>query len=152
MAFKHNTNITADAGTGYTILVGWNYETTGGTWGITQDSGSLMGASFTNSAAAANGDYFTTKCYLAAGTYTLDAFGYKANSYGITDFQIDGVEVASFDWYFNGALTKNVQKTQTSITVSTGGLKTIKCLVDGKNGASGGYTVHILCFIFKRTA
>ena len=70
----------------------------------------------------------------------------KAAASGIVDIYIDNTEVASFDQY-NSVNVYNSIFTQTGITVSGAGLKTVKLRIDGKNVLS---TDHRTTFSFIR--
>ncbi len=97
----------------------------------------------------ADGDEIHYAAYLAKGTYTVGLFCLTASANPILDIYIDGDEVASFDLYTAGP-APNSWFTQTSISVSVSGLKTIKLKVDGKNGSSSGHNVYLSYFVFWR--
>jgi hypothetical protein len=90
----------------------------------------------------ANGDTFTHVIYLAAGSYTLNALGITKSTYGKLDWYIDNVlAVSGQDWYSAGDVY-NVVKTA-AVTVVGSGQHTLKGVVNGHNGASGGYYISL---------
>ncbi|KKN60076.1 hypothetical protein LCGC14_0535450 [marine sediment metagenome] len=135
---------------GHITILLHNYDSIGqGTWVYAQDSPTMFNGIFYPSSAA-NLDNITYKAFLAVGTYTIRLVCSTNTANGIIDFDIDAVEVASFDTYA-GSLIKNVIFTQTGIVVATGGLKSIKMRADGKNGSSSGFTINPIILGLWRT-
>lgn len=136
-------------GEGHLNILPWNYDSVGaGTWSIIVDAGQAF--NFRYGHGNFDLDNLSYKVYLAKGTYTLRVMSCLTLSAGITDFDIDGVEVASWDWY--GATTYNYVNSQTGIVIATSGLKTLKMRLDGKNGSSEAYGTNISLISLWRTA
>ena len=93
----------------------------------------------------------TYKVYLAEGTYTLRLYARKSATAGIVDIYFDAAEVASFDQY-DAVLTLNQIFTQTGITVASGGMVDMQCIVDGKHGSSSGHISFYTAIALWRTA
>lgn len=140
----------AEAGEGHIVLFPWFYDSIGqGTWGYVFAADYVYQAMFQNSTHA-DGDNFSLKAYLAAGTYTLKVTVERNTNRGILDVDVDGVEVASFDMY--GALDTNHIFTETGIVIARSGVKTIKFRIDGKNALSSTYFLGMKAAVFYRTA
>ena len=138
----------AEPGEGHIVIHPPNTSAIGqGTWVFAADASCYYGWKWYNTSNA-NGDNFSYKVYLAAGTYTLQIFFERATNGGIVDFYIDADEVGSVDMYGAGAY--NVAGTVTSISVATSGLKTLKLQVDGKSGSD--YYIRIIDLVLWRTA
>lgn len=131
------------------FLSPWFYDSVGqGTWIIgAYDALNIRGSWLANSSNA-NGDNVSYKAYMAAGTYTLKVVAVTSPEQGIVDYKIDGVEVASFDWYSAGTI-RNVIKTQ-GFVIAEAGVKTIQVIINGKNGSSIGYYHGPYEFVFYR--
>ncbi len=95
-------------------------------------------------------DNISYKVCLSVGTYTLVFMNLNGSDACITDIDIDGEEVASFDCYATSGV--NVFPKQTGIVVTTAGIKTLKVRVDGKNPSSSNYYCRILYLALWRTA
>lgn len=121
-----------------------------GTWIIITSPDQWRYGSMYNSSHT-DGDNISFKVYLPKGTYTLWIMDATTNNEGIADVDINGTEVASFDWY-SASLTNNVIKSQASIAIATTGLYTLKYRVDGKNASSSDYYVGIQQIVLWRTA
>jgi hypothetical protein len=95
-----------------------------------------------------DGDNLSFKVFLAKGTYILRLVTIKDTNRGILDFDLDGVEIASFDLYgaFNNVILG------AGFVVAESGLKTLKARVDGKNASSSGYFGPITMIGLFRTA
>lgn len=94
--------------------------------------------------AAANGDTFTHKFFLAAGTYTLSVLGITASDAGKIDWYLDAEgspQISGQDWYAGGT-TRNVIQTA-SITVTGSGVHTLKGVLNGKNGSSTNFFAQL---------
>ena len=87
---------------------------------------------------------------MAKGTYTLQIVTMISTDEGILDVDIDAGEVASFDLY--GSTAYDQLQTQTSISVATAGLKTLKLRVHGQNGSSTGHVARFTIIALWRTA
>jgi hypothetical protein len=102
--------------------------------------------------AAAQNDEFQHEVQLAAGTYSLHVLGMEDADCGIITWYLDStVIVASEDWY-NAAITYNVKKTTTSISVSTAGVYALKGKVASKNAGSSDYAAKLLSYWLEKTA
>jgi len=116
---------------------------------IQNTSSQMFNFKITNNPSSANGDAFTIPFYLDAGTYTFNVMGQQDTNGAITDWQIDGSNIATgHDWYAASAAYAAV-KTQAGVVVSTSGLHTLTCTVNGKNASSSGYRFHLTCFWFS---
>jgi len=114
-------------------------------------SGSYFGGFYKENTATNNdGDYFTVDVPLQKGTWTLSFIYMKAGSGGIIDVYVDSVEVHSLDTY-NAATQHALYQTVTGITIATTGIHTIKMILDGKNGSSGGYYMDVGHIFMTRT-
>jgi len=140
-----------DAGAGTTLLFPLFYDSlTQGTWLFTADAARYLNYNCYNGENN-DGDQINWKTYLNAGTYTLKFLYSKSAASGIVDLYIDAAEVASFDAY-NGITVKNLIGTQAGIVVAASGIKDIKLIIDGKNGASSNYYINFVLIGFYRTA
>ena len=151
--FYDHTNAKFDyatPGEGHIVLFPWFRDSVGqGTWTKSMGASYLYSAIYCN--ADANGDNFTLKCFLSAGTYTIKLAGYRLTDAPIVDVDVDGANVASFDMYgaADGAYIFNPD---TGNVVKTSGVKDIKIRVDGKNASSSNYNARISAIDFYRTA
>lgn len=140
-----------DIGEGHITILPWNYDSIGaGIFVLSTQPTDVLNGYLYNSAAA-NLDNLSYRAALAAGTYTLRFICRTNNDAAILDFDIDGVEVASFDCYSAGVVN-NVIFTQAGIVIAADGLKTIRLRSDGRNGASTGWQIRITEFALWRTA
>lgn len=140
-----------DPGEGHIEIIPPSYISIGqGTWVFTTSAANWFYGALTHTPAN-DGDNLSWKVYLAAGTYTLFIMNTTSNTMGIIDFDIDAVEVASFDLYTVG-LVHNARRTETGIVIASSGLYTLKLRVDGKNASSGGYNVWQQLITLWRTA
>lgn len=148
-----NPNPPISPGEGHINLFGQNYQTIGqGTWSLSTGSEALtFGNTIWRTTTHADGDNFTFKVFLAKGTYTLRALTNEGSNIGITDIDIDGVEVMSFDGYA-GVNASNIIDTQTGIVISGNGLKTITVRTHGKNASSSDYYLYFGALCLWRTA
>lgn len=96
------------------------------------------------------GDRVVWKALLASGTYTVRVIGFSDASYGITGIQINGVTVASFDWYSASAVSPDV-KESTTVTIPDSGLKEITMRITGKNALSSSFFFTVTAIMFIRT-
>ena len=95
--------------------------------------------------AAADSDSFTYSFVLGAGTYTIYFLGRTTTTSGKIDWDIDGTAITvGQDWY-SGAGVVNVEQSVAAVTVGAtdGGRHTMTGTVNGKNVASGGYTIAL---------
>lgn len=142
--------LSSDSGEGHISISPLSYDSIGqGTWAIGISSNQVLNYIFSNTSGV-DGDNLSYKVYLAAGTYTLQLYTASHTDRGIADFDIDGVEVASFDLYVG--VGWNTVKTQTSIAVATSGLKTLRVRADGKNESSSSYVIPLTSIALWRTA
>jgi hypothetical protein len=141
-------------GTGHVFLYPPCYNTIGqGTW-VWDDrvntEENILGGFFSNTTSA-DADNFSWNVYLQEGTYTSVWYGVKNTMHGIMELKIDGAVVDTIDCY-NGAVLYGQREAQTGITISTSGVKTVTCAVNGKNGASSDYYIQMSCIGLFRTA
>jgi hypothetical protein len=123
-----------------------------GTWDNSIQTSTINGYYIRNETSHADGDEINYKVYLAAGTYVLLVLYRKSNDAGILDVKLDTVDILSaLDTYDAGTTFNNISET-TGITVSTAGIKTLQLVVDGKNGSSSNYKLHIQEVVLYRTA
>ena len=106
---------------------------------ITIDAAQRYAFYYQSGGSSANdGSYYTfPDIPLRKGTYSLSLLGYVNTGNAIVDIYIDGVEVASQDWY-NGSAVKNTTKTSASLAVGYHGLHTIMFKIDGDNASANG--------------
>jgi len=99
-------------------------------------------AHFANQLASANGDTFTHPFYIAAGSYTLKGLGATFNGGGKLDWYIDGVlNVSGLDYYTVGWVSNVVMTAP--VTVYGKGQHVLMGKVNGRNGASGAWTIPL---------
>jgi len=145
-------NKVAVHGEGHIVLLPWNYNSIGqGTW-VTSGSSSAVCGTWLNSGSKHNGDNFTLKAYLAAGTYTLRVVGYRSSSCPISDIDIDTVEKASFDWYKAAPDQYNYSHDQAGIVIATSGLKDIRVRIDGRHSSAIDWLLVLSYLALWRTA
>lgn len=135
-----------DPGEGAILIYPYAYDSIQGGWLFNTFTDQHCRTFYSN----ADQDFLTFNTFLAQGTYRLDVLSVKWQNSGITDIDIDGVEVGSYDGYA-AALQANVLFSFSGISVATTGIKTIKVRNDGKNPSSGFYQAHISCMRFVRT-
>ena len=142
----------SDPGEGHITIFPNSYSGSGGSdWDYQRNQLSLYDWYFRNaSPGGVQNDYLEYKVYLAAGTYTLMLIHHENTMAGIANILIDDVSVGSIDMY--GTLTWNVRTEVTDIVVSSSGLKTLKFLMDTKNGSSSAYTCYMVQGALYRTA
>jgi len=149
--WKDKAEAVAVVGEGHITILPFSYDSIGqGTWAFTSHAGLFFGGSIANTSST-DGDNLSYKVYLDVGTYALLLFTRTHPGGPIVDFDIDAVEVASFDDYSNPGVN-NVIFTQTGIIISTPGLKTLKARVDGKNASSSAYLLYLTYMALWRTA
>jgi len=112
-----------------------------GTWVAGASTSSIFNF-YLNNSTHADGDNFTEKVYLVAGTYTIQMLNFRSTDGGILKIQIDGVTVATQDCYAGAGAWNQLHET-VNIAVLKSGLKDLKFLVDGKNGLSSNYYAYI---------
>lgn len=108
-----------------------------GTWALSRSYGLQY---LNNFGSAADGDNISFKASLKAGTYQVSIFANKDAGYGIVKVQVDGVTVLTFDTY--SAAPDSGGDNEEWVNSSDGD-KTITIKVDGKNGASAGYSAVV---------
>lgn len=140
-----------DRGEGHIVLMPADYDSiVQGTWVFIGGAAFVCGV--LQNQTDADGDAFTLKAFLQAGTYTFMFLNSAQHTdRGIVDIDIDAVEVASFDFYSAVPIT-NARRTQTGIVVATTGLKTITVRVGGKNPLATHFYVAPEIMAFWRTA
>lgn len=140
-----------DRGEGHINIILWNYQSIGqGTWAISTPANVPLNYHWRNTTTA-NGDNLSYKLYLDKATYTLRLLYYSHGNAPIVDFDIDAVEVASFDLYEAPGGAGRVQS-QAGIVVSDADLKTLRLRVDGKNALSGDFAAYLGLITLWRTA
>jgi hypothetical protein len=151
-AYGHENDVPSHSpGEGHITVLPFAYDSIGqGTWAFTSTPNAWSGYFWQNSSHA-DGDNISYKVYLAAGTYSIRLLARKGNNAPVVDIDIDGAEVASFDLYA-GSDQENQLLSDTGNVISTGGLKTLRLRVDGKNGSSSDYCARIGLVILWRTA
>jgi hypothetical protein len=147
---KKISDIDIDIGEGHIPIFPWAYVSIGqGTWAFQHNASMAYQSQWFNTSNA-DGDNISYAVSLAKGTYTLKILGYRATNRGICDVDIDEDEVAEIDTY--GAADENHIWSQTGITISSSGLKTLKLRIDGKNASSTDYYISISMMVLYRTA
>jgi len=142
---------TPDVGEGHITIHPFAYDSIGqGVWAIAILGTKALNYGWRNTSNA-DGDNLSYKAFLAQGTYTLGVLYTTHDSFGIGKVDIDGVEVASFDFYAAVPVLNNLG-TQAGIIVAASGLKTIRVRVDGKNPASTGFRIDYSSLTLWRTA
>jgi len=137
-------------GEGHINIFSWNYDSVGqGAWTNALDPYMFCNGRAYNSSNA-NGDNISWKVYLAKGAYTLRVATLTDLASAIVDFDIDGVEVASFDLYSNPRVD-NVIFTKTGIVIAASGLKTLRMRADGHNDSSIGWYAYFSVLALWRT-
>lgn len=146
----HAADGDAHAQGGHVVLFAVYYNSIGqGTWTPTVLSTTRF-QTYLLSASAADGDNVSWKAYLPKGTWTLRLSYVRNTDKGIADIDIDDTEVVSLDCY--GVADADAELSQTSISIATSGLKTIKLRVDGKHASSSGYAMGVAAIALWRTA
>jgi len=120
-----------------------------GTWTLTYD-GAYWGNYFFGNSTNANGDNVSFSTALPAGIYKLQIFCPASYWNPIIDVYIDADKIAAIDTYLSSG---NQAKTfeETGIAVATGGVKTIKFTINGKNASASTYRFRMYAFSFIRT-
>jgi hypothetical protein len=121
-----------------------------GTWTISTNTAS-WGTHIINGPPA-DSDNISYEFPLSAGTYTLQFFHRKHNNMGKIDVFIDANKVINAYDPYSAAPQEFQTYEESGVTVATSGMKTIKIAINGKNGASSGYTANWNAIKFVRTA
>jgi len=103
-----------------------------------------------NEAPIADLDEINYSRYLSAGTYDFEVAFSKGSGAGIIEIIIDGITCFSLDTYSVGAVF-NDMATQSAVILTTG-YKTIRVMVNGKNGSSSDYGISMYSIRIGRTA
>ena len=90
---------------------------------------------YTSGVNANNGDTYTLSCILQKGTYTIATYGVTYSTYGMFDYYIDNVLVASGQNWYSAGSVYNVLKTITNVSVTYDGYHVLKMVVNGKTGS-----------------
>lgn len=139
------------SGEGHITILPLSYDSIGqGAWQPVMNAAFYL-QGLTQNASNTNGDNLSYKIYLDAGTYTLLFLSDSDSALAIADFDLDAVEIASFNTYAPGA-TRNVRYTQTGIIVASPGLKTLKLRVDGRHASASQWIINIHYIALWRTA
>jgi hypothetical protein len=131
----------------------WHDEATviaGNAIAVTIDTGQV-GNFYARQNTSTNGDSFSQSFFARAGTYTLAVEGQNNANNGLIDWYIDNVQVVSAQDWYAAAPAKNIIKTAT-VTVGGDGYHVIKGLINGKNGASGGYNMDLTRYWLRQSA
>lgn len=119
---------------------------------VDQNLGTQNYAYFSYQNPAANGDTWTNGFYIRAGTYTFRILGVTNNNYGKLDIYVDNVlKISGIDFYSVGGVL-NVVFSTAGVVISTDGYHTLKGVVNGRNGGSGGYLIGITKMWFEPAA
>lgn len=120
-----------------------------GTWAYAVNDNALFDFAWKQSDSA-DGGTIEYKAYLLEGTYQINVIHTKTAHSPKLDIHIDGTEVASCDMYNSSDAHAQVCS-DTSNTVSTTGIHTIKLVIDGKNASSDNYYVYLNYIVFTKT-
>jgi hypothetical protein len=111
-----------------------------GTWQLISDGNQIFSIYQYNSTTA-NGDSFEKSFDIAPGTYDLSVSYISAADVGIIDVYVDNVLIGSFDGY-TGPSLYNAIFVFPGVVVS-GTSHTLKCTLNGKNGAASTFSMRI---------
>lgn len=131
--------------TGRIYLASNSWKSKAGTWVVYPNL-----AWFYNSSNAVN-NYLEYDVYMHPGTYDFYISMPTYTDRGIVDILIDGVSKGTIDQYSASPNESNQGKIS-GIVVASGGFKTVKFNVSGKNVSSGGYIILFRDAIFVQTA
>lgn len=147
-----NAKLGTDLQVGSTVILRWNKnDGVVGTWTAGIANNKNANTNWHNNSAEAIDDYTKFKVWLAKGTYTISTAYSISSLSGILTYKIDESVVGTVDMF--GGSGVNTLAEVTGITVSTSGLKTLKFIVESKNGSSSSYLMEMDDFIFiTRTA
>jgi hypothetical protein len=121
-----------------------------GTWTLNQSTSTVFACYSQGS--NADGNNCTYKVPMAAGTYTIQVIYGQGTNFAKFDIQIDGaVVVSGIDGYAGGDAWNTISET-TGVTITSGGIKNLKVIHNGKNGLSSGYFSRIEGIIIRQTA
>lgn len=96
------------------------------------------------SPAALNDAWQTPDFYLDAGDYYFSLLFQKNNLSGIATFYLDGVQFEQIDLYAGSSQINQI--TSIALPVGASGLHNIRCVIEGKNAASGGYRFYLTSY------
>ena len=134
-------------GGGHLTIDPWNYHVIGqGSYALIFNATYMNRTAFFNSTTN-DGDNYTLKAYLSAGTYNMIMYVGTNTNGGKIDVYIDAAKISTVDTYATSAIC-NVKKVESSIIIGSSGLKDIKLLVNGHHVSSSAYAcqVHTICF------
>lgn len=97
---------------------------------------------------AANGDTFTNRFLLKAGTYTFYALGRKGTGAGKIDWYVDNILIQSAQDWYNAAAANNTVLSVSNVIINTSGLHVLKGVVNGKNASSSGFAINLTKYWF----
>ncbi len=100
---------------------------------------------------SANGDSFELACVLDEGTYTLNVLGATNTNCGMVNWTLDGVPLATGQDWYAATPANNVIMTTSNIVVASAGRHLLVGTINGKNGASSGYTLNLTAIWFTRS-
>jgi hypothetical protein len=91
--------------------------------------------------APANGDESTYRCFLAAGTYKIEIFGWSFSNAAKTDIYADGTKIGTVDWYSAGSSRNYNGLAGTSLTFTLAAPKNIliRYVTNGHTAPSGDW-------------
>lgn len=96
------------------------------------------------------GDRLIWKPMLQAGTYRLRTIGQSLPSAGQSAIQINGVTVATSDWYSAVSITPDVRE-HVGVSVPTSGVQEITFRITGKHASSSNFYFVLACILMTRT-
>lgn len=121
-----------------------------GTWQIGVDPNSIFGAYWLQSSLPAVGDEMAWDVLLAAGVWRLEVIHLRQPNQAIYDVRLDGTVLTTIDGYA-AALTYNIIRRVTGITVAAGGRKRLSVRVTGKNASSSNMYAQVSALQLTRT-
>jgi hypothetical protein len=133
----------------FTLGTGNPYSSSQGTWVRSVNNGYLYCFSYYNSSNT-NGDNFTLRFYLEAGTYKFSFNAIKSNNIAKVKVVFDGSVLGTTDLYSASTVFENIVE-YTGISVATAGAKDVTFSVDGKNASSTAYYLVFQSFLVTRT-
>lgn len=119
-----------------------------GTWAFAISANHPLNQYFSNSTVA-DGDSVTFRIWLDECNYKFVLLCHTHSGGGIVDISIGGTVKATFDLYSAG-LVYGVVKESGPQASPSGSLKDLGITLDGKNGASSGYSAHLNALLFWR--
>ena len=122
-----------------------------GTWARGVLNTLLYCGFFGNVASNADGDNFTVKFWLPAGTYKLRFNAIKNTNRGIVKVEVGATDLGNTDLYAAALDPLNVAE-YTGISITTPGEYAVKFTLNGKNASSSDHVLTVEGIEFIRTA